>query len=519
MFESFLASPELVLFWDGESIDKAMMYSDFQATLDGYVGINAYAGDDKHAAYVQLDDGLNVRGCVLFSIGFDSAGFPERSWNLPLRHMVEIAGRGPDMGAGPINLVCRSQCSISWHAPRLWDPVMQPAALNTFSQIAAEVTQACARFGMKPLRPAPMTSMAAMAAVAMPQAFATAGDVDIPVLTESAPPEPVPAPAVDGAALAAAQQQLQAHEQQQRQWQQERAALLEKLTAQQLHINTLETDKNETVARLGFMHQQQLDILNAQNTKLLSQQKALREQDAVLREQVENLQQQLGNARNLEENLAEERRLHEEQLTALMHSKLGQETQKFEQLMQQKEQEFAAREARLKSVHQLALEKRMGEEASRFQLQIDSLRAEINYRDDTIGGLSRELAEVKVGQAQREEGAADEFLHRLEGLGMNFVVFHPGAGHVSVPVPELARYVSNPIAFVADKCHVSEDQYRNWLAHYENPRCSASIGDNKCCDARLIRTDSPTKFVAGQSDRCARHQAADSAIDNVLRFR
>lgn len=497
MFETYLASPELVLFWESESIDKAMVYSDFQATLDGYVGIMGYAGDDKRAAYIQLDDALRVRSVVLFTIGFDAAGFPERSWNLPLRHMAEIAGRGPDMGGGPINLVCRSQCSISWHAPKLWDPIMQPAALNTFAQIAQEVEKACVRFSMRPLRPA-----------AVPAALPTLQpEVDIPVLTDEAQehvPTLAPVPVSEAASG---------------QWEQERDLMLEKLAAQQLHINTLETDKNETVARLGFMHQQQVDILEAQNAKLLSQQKALRTQGDAFRDQVENLRLQISNAQGLEENLAEERRLHEEQLAALMHSKMGQETQKFEQLLKQKDQEFATREGRLRSEHQLSLEKRLGEEASRFQLQIDSLRAEIIYREDTLNGLSRELAEVKTGQAQREEGAADEFLRRLEGLGMNFVVFHPGAGHVSVSVGDLANYVSNPVAFVAVKCHVTEDQYRHWLAHYENPRCTANIGDNKCCDARLIRTDSPTKFVLGQSDRCARHQASDSAIDNVLRFR
>ncbi|MCD6061666.1 MAG: hypothetical protein K0S16_1977, partial [Moraxellaceae bacterium] len=77
----------------------------------------------------------------------------------------------------------------------------------------------------------------------------------------------------------------------------------------------------------------------------------------------------------------------------------------------------------------------------------------------------------------------------------------------------------NPQAYAAAKCLVSEEQYRSWLAHYESPRCCAPIGDNRSCEARLIRTDSPTKFVPGQSDRCARHQSADSAIDNVLRFR
>jgi len=117
MIESSLAASELVFFWDGENIDKSMMFSDFEATLDGYVGLQVYAGDEKRAAYVQLDEVLQVRAVVLFTIAFDEAGFADRSWNLPLRHMAEIAGRGPDLGAGPIHLVCRSQCSISWQSP------------------------------------------------------------------------------------------------------------------------------------------------------------------------------------------------------------------------------------------------------------------------------------------------------------------------------------------------------------------------------------------------------------------
>lgn len=480
MFDTYLASTELVLFWESESIDKAMVFSDFQATLDGYVGISAYAGEDKRAAYVQLDDSLKVRACVLFTIGFDTSGFPERNWNLPLRHMAEIAGRGPDMGAGPIHLVCRSQCPISWHVPKLWDPVMQPT-LNTFAQIVREVEAACTRFSMRPLR---------SSAVSAP----VHDDADIPVLTDEAPAESP-------------------------QWEQERELLLERLAEQQLRITTIENDKNETLARLGFMHQQQVDILEAQNARLLGQHKALKAQNDAFREQVETLRQQMTSVQGLEVNLAEERRLHEEQLAAVMRARAGEATEKFEEVLRQKEQEYAAREARLRAEHQLSLEQRLGEEAHGFRLQLDSLRAELNYREDTLNSLSRELAELKSGQAQREEGAADEFLRRLEALGMSFVVFHAGAGHVSVPVAELATYVSNPVAYAAAKCLVSEDRYQRWLVHYENPRCSASIGDGKCCDARLIRADSPTKFVPGQSDRCARHQESDAAIDNVLRFR
>jgi hypothetical protein len=484
MFETYLASSELVLLWEGESVDKTMMFSDFQATLDGFVGISAYASEEKRAAYVQLDDNLKVRACVLFTIGFDAGGFPERSWNLPLRHMAEIAGRGPEMGGGPIHLVCRSQCPISWHASALWDPVMQPAALNSFTQISLEVEKACERFRLRPLRPS---------AIAPPAQT----DTDIPVLTDAAPVVHEPAPA---------------------EWLQEREKFRERLTEQELHINTLTTDKDETIARLGFIHQQQVDILEAQNSRLISQHKAAKIQADAQREQIEILRQQISSVQQLEENLTEERRLHEEQLAAIMHSKMGEETQKFDDLLRQKDQEFVTREARLKTEYQLSLEQRMAEEASRFRMQLDSLRAELNYREDALKSLSSELAEINSDLTQREKAASDEFLVRLESLGMNFVVFHPGVGHVSVPVVELATYVSNPTAYAAAKCMVNEEQYRQWLAHYENPRCNAPLGD-KCCDVRLIRMDSPTRFLVGQSDRCARHQSADTAIDNVLRFR
>lgn len=491
MFDTYLASNELVLFWEGESIDKAMVYSDFQATLDGYVGVPAYAGDEKHAAYVQLNDQLKPCACVLFTIGFDEAGYPERSWNLPLRHMAEIAGRGPDLGGGPIRLVCRSQNPVSWHGSRLWDPEMQ-AGFNTFTQISQEVAKACERFSMRPVQGNANTVAA--------NSSAADQDADIPMLTDAAPAMP----AASAASIA---------------WEKERELLREQLVQQQLRIATLENDKNETIARLGFMHQQQVDILEAQNARLLSQHKTLKVQSDGFREQVETLRQQVTSVHELETSLTEERRLHEEQLAAVMRSKLGEETQKFEELLHQKEQEYTARETRLRAEHLLTLEQRLGEEANTYRLQLESLRAELHYRENTLDALTKELAELKASQTRREEAAADEFLHRLEALGMNFVAFHAGAGHISVPIAELAGYVSDPIAYAAAKCMVSTENYQHWVQHYENPRCNAAIGDGKCCDARLIRTDSPTKFVTGQSDRCARHQSSDSAIDNVLRFR
>src|ERR1700739_2834118 len=93
MFETNQSVCELVLFWDGESIDRSMVFSDFEATLDNIIGMTGYAGGVKRVTYLRPNPALQIVGCVLFTIGFEDDGFPERSWNIPLRHLVEVAGR------------------------------------------------------------------------------------------------------------------------------------------------------------------------------------------------------------------------------------------------------------------------------------------------------------------------------------------------------------------------------------------------------------------------------------------
>ena len=137
---------------------------------------------------------------------------------------------------------------------------------------------------------------------------------------------------------------------------------------------------------------------------------------------------------------------------------------------------------------------------------------------DTITQLEKKLEHEKQTYTQEQEASADEFLVKLESIGMNFVVYHAGVGNLSIPVIDLVIYLQNPTAYVAQKCLVTEGHYRQWLQHYESPRCTAPIGEGQCCHARLIRTDSPSRFVLGQSDRCVRHQGADTAIINVLKF-
>ncbi|MDK8464905.1 DNA repair protein [Marinobacter sp. SS13-12] len=123
-----------VIFMDGSNVSRQMRASEFGAFLDGYVGLSDLADTDVKAVYVLLGKDLLVRSLVFFRIYFDEEGRADSHWNLPVEKLAKKGAKGPDMGAGPIRLVCRSQCPKSANAEELWDPDMTPGS-NHFQAI------------------------------------------------------------------------------------------------------------------------------------------------------------------------------------------------------------------------------------------------------------------------------------------------------------------------------------------------------------------------------------------------
>ncbi|KPP97916.1 DNA repair protein [Marinobacter sp. HL-58] len=127
-----------VFFMDGSNVSRQMRASEFGAFLDGYVGLSDLADSDVKAVYVLLGTDLLVRSLVFFRIYFDEEGRADSHWNLPVEKLARKGAKGPDMGAGPIRLVCRSQCPKSVNAEELWDPDMTPGS-NHFQAIRRAV--------------------------------------------------------------------------------------------------------------------------------------------------------------------------------------------------------------------------------------------------------------------------------------------------------------------------------------------------------------------------------------------
>jgi hypothetical protein len=127
-----------VLIFEDNKVSREMLYSEFEAILDGFAPMPELSSKNVEAVFVQLTGQLLVKSAVFFYISFDEEGFADKRWNIPLQQLAENSSKGPDLGAGAIRLACRSQCCIEWHQQKLWDPEMDAAGIH-FGGIKASI--------------------------------------------------------------------------------------------------------------------------------------------------------------------------------------------------------------------------------------------------------------------------------------------------------------------------------------------------------------------------------------------
>ncbi len=488
-------SVEAVFFFDESGVCKEMMYPEFEAILDGVVGINEWAGDSVRASYVVINGQHQVESCVLFTISFDRQGLASKSWNLPLRHLVDTAGAGPNLGAGPIRLSCKSQCSVAWHHADMWDPDMTPAN-NTFVKIrdTARANKLCIP-GSRASDPSPVQPVLSSAqqnnwGVASQSARSTdpfAPDTSLPSgdLSGAKPPQQVP-PTLDmfdgDEGFGLMDSQLQALESE------HRSKIASLLKAQRLHIKTLQSETQQKVAGLKLSYEKRLQKAEIEVARLKSQHESLHGQNIALREQ----------------NQAQRKQLDALKKAASIESREAEVSQ------QEKLDE-------LKSHYQQMLEEKVAEETAKLKEDIELRNMELMYRHEVAKQLREELCELRKDKLRLVNDGGDKFLERLEVLGVSFIAFHPGAGHISIPLAGMPEYMDDPIGYAADKCLVSVEHYKVWLGHYERPSCKQSLSKDSDCNCKVPRVDVPSQFVVGDSDRCEKHKPHRGA-GNIVSF-
>lgn len=149
-----------------------------------------------------------------------------------------------------------------------------------------------------------------------------------------------------------------------------------------------------------------------------------------------------------------------------------------------------------------AVEEATGELKELLQMR----EVEILYRNEQENKLNEELDDLREQNKTLMSNNGDSLLSRMLENGISFVTFQPGAGHITLPVGEISRYMANPVAYVAERCEVSEAHYNAWLEHYHVPICQTTNTSGDFCGENISRVESPSDFIVGESDCCHKHR-------------
>lgn len=333
---------EAILFFGDGGICKGMLWTEFEALLDGVLGIPEFAETTMKIVYVQVNLQHFVTGLCFFKLKFDESGYADPKWNIPLSDLLVDADEGPDLGAGEIALVCKSQCPEPMFEDSLLDPSVKKGA-NDFVIIRDTIAAKGDAMGL-PYKSAPKN---------VPTTQAPAKD-DVPVV------QPVKNEASDH-------------------WQEEREILLATIKQLRVTLQAVEEQWEKEVAEKDYLLE---SIQSEQETKqrnLIGQVRTLKDLNAALKEQVDNQKNQLTQNEEALERQQSEAAISEaehisimkEQYDSLVEQKLGDLKSQMQQRIADKDMELLARQDIIESLEERVheLQKKSHEAAAQSQYE------------------------------------------------------------------------------------------------------------------------------------------------------
>lgn len=436
---------EAVMLFDDQGIASEMLLTEFEAYIDNKIRVPQYEDQQVRAAYVLINPRLLVRAIVFFYLDFDDEGVIEDGWNLDLRLLAEKASHGPDLGAGPIQLACSSQCPIPWCQMHLWSPDLSPSSNHIYM-----------------IRDAARRNNLRLSVDDDAQSIIAADSFQVAEEDRWQSKEQV--------------EELLRKTRENEQKERQKAAQI--IKQQRLRISALEAMHTEAITKLRSELEQRLSNYEQNEQLLKTQLEQQQQQNLLLKQQ---FGEQVERVQRMRDDL--QQRIHE----------LNQQAERQNSLIKaQCEQEIQVR---------------LNEATAHYQEQIlnkDHQLANL-HRQLEQSRKEQQLLASKLSDAL--DCGADPAVVKLEKSGISFVTALPGIGHIQIPRAELELYLQSPNNYAAKKCKVNPQQYLKWLEHYENPACNAMLPTtDTACGLPLDRKKHPAHFIAGESDRCSRHR-------------
>ncbi len=479
---------DAVFFFRDGNVIKEMMMTEFDALLDGIAEMPEFKKQKIPAVYAQIDGQLKIRGLVFFLVGFTAQGNIVPEWNLPIQQLMQSAGRGPDLGAGAIRLVCKSQCGVPWHQESLWDPQQQ--TLNSLTQVVKRnrlgIIEGDEEFmlgeswgDIPTLAPAPPTLMPYAAEPPMITPSFNEIPVVSPAMSHYAPPVVAPA-APQSAADAQAYTTLKMEFDAMR-------------AAHSVRIDKLQKERDELKEKNKSISESVKDQAKEQLQTITRD----FEQDLEKKsQQIESLRAQIE---------TEQKRYAELKEQLVLQAQRYQEER--EELVDQLKQDIDSDKIEgLKEAFKKELNARIEAEISKVNEALAMREVELFYRDEQLKIFKDEIVQLKAEKQTILKESGQQILEALVNNGVTLVAYNVGVGHITLPLEDVGRYLDERLMYLADRCGVSPEIFAFWQEHYHKPVCHHVDASGDVCNKAIKRTDLASQFGKGISDRCPDHQ-------------
>lgn len=221
-------------------------------------------------------------------------------------------------------------------------------------------------------------------------------------------------------------------------------------------------------------------------------------------ERFENLKNEL---RDNQYELEESRRLNEHFKSTIegQAEKISGLREYFEHKLTSAQEGQSQTEDYLKEHYDVEMTARVEAAVSEYKEMLHMREVELLYRNEQESQLRDEINRLRAENQELVTGSGDQLLLKMIEKGISLVSYQPGAGHLTLPMSDLARYMENPVAYTAEHCGVSEERYNAWLIHFNMPVCDTRLEGSNICGENVERIDHPSDFHMDESNRCEKH--------------
>lgn len=254
------------------------------------------------------------------------------------------------------------------------------------------------------------------------------------------------------------------------------------------HMAQLIKEQRLRLATVSANHQQAIQAVKLAHIQ--------REEQS--RELIDRLQ------RRIDEQLGANKQLKE--TIAAQAKKVATVREYFEQKLTSAQHGSTEQLRALQQNYRYEIETKVSAATQELEERLQMREIELMYRNEQESSLHEEIKRLREENQSLIQNSGNQLLDKLSRAGINFVAYHTGVGHITVPTDEMSRYLDSPVEYASRKAGVSSQHYQRWLDHYQNPACQALKKNGEVCSCTIERVAVPSDFHPGESDRCLNHQ-------------